>query len=42
MIKASARPHRVLLSPASIAAMAAIFLLMGMIVGGYGPLLEHL
>jgi len=22
--------------------MAAIFLLMGMIVGGYGPLLEHL
>jgi FHS family glucose/mannose:H+ symporter-like MFS transporter len=42
LIDTSIRPQRVLLSPTSIAAMAAIFLLMGMVVGGYGPLLEHL
>src|SRR2546430_5763224 len=41
-MRTSVQPHRILLSPASIAAMAAIFLLMGMVVGGYGPLLEHL
>src|SRR5437899_10360936 len=33
---------RVVLSRASIAGIAATFLLMGMIVAGYGPLLEHL
>jgi MFS transporter, FHS family, glucose/mannose:H+ symporter len=42
LVKTSRRPERVLLSPTSIAAMAAIFLLMGIVVGGYGPLLEHL
>src|SRR3989475_3628404 len=33
---------RVALSRGSIAGIAATFLLMGMIVAGYGPLLEHL
>src|SRR5207244_3556123 len=33
---------RVVLSRASIAGIATTFLLMGMIVAGYGPLLEHL
>jgi hypothetical protein len=42
LIEAAIRPRRVLLSPASVAAMAAIFLLMGMVVGGYGPLLDQL
>jgi fucose permease len=42
LIKTSMRPDRVLLSPRSIAAMAAIFLLMGIVLGGYGPLLVHL
>ena len=31
-----------MLPPVSIAAMAVTFLLMGIVVGGYGPLLEHL
>src|SRR5690348_12620709 len=33
---------RVVLSPRSIAAIAGSFLLMGLVVSGYGPLLEHL
>ncbi len=36
------RAHRVVLTPPAIAAMASIFILMGLVVGGYGPLLEHL
>src|SRR5205809_4187868 len=36
------RPVQVRLTMPAIAAIAATFLLMGMIVGGYGPLLEHL
>jgi FHS family glucose/mannose:H+ symporter-like MFS transporter len=36
------RRDRVTLPPTSIAAMAVAFLLMGMVVAGYGPLLEHL
>jgi MFS transporter, FHS family, glucose/mannose:H+ symporter len=42
LITTTLRPDRVRLSPTSIAAMAAIFLFMGMVVGGYGPLLEQL
>ncbi len=36
------RSKQVRLSAPAIAAIAATFLLMGMIVAGYGPLLEHL
>ena len=36
------RPGRVVLSRGAIAAVAAAFLLMGMVVASYGPLLEHL
>lgn len=33
---------RVVLSPTAVITIAAIFLLLGMVVGAYGPLLEHL
>jgi fucose permease len=36
------RDRRVLLSKTALAGVAACFLLMGAVVGGYGPLLEHL
>lgn len=36
------RPERVLLSRAAIAAIGGAYLLMGLIVSSYGPLLEHL
>jgi MFS transporter, FHS family, glucose/mannose:H+ symporter len=36
------RPDRVLLSQAAIAAIGGAYLLMGLIVSSYGPLLEHL
>jgi fucose permease len=40
-VKPSA-PDRVLLSRTAIASIGAIFLLMGLVVAAYGPLLEHL
>src|ERR1700757_1076605 len=36
------RPDRVLLSRAPIAAIGGAYLLMGLVVSSYGPLLEHL
>jgi FHS family glucose/mannose:H+ symporter-like MFS transporter len=36
------RPDRVLLSRAAIVAIGGVYLLMGLIVSSYGPLLEHL
>ena len=42
MIETSRRPDRVVLAPTAVAAIAATFVLMGLIVGAYGPLLEHL
>jgi MFS transporter, FHS family, glucose/mannose:H+ symporter len=36
------RSDRVLLSPPALVAIAAIYLLLGMVVGAFGPLLEHL
>src|SRR6266566_5545385 len=42
LIETSRRPDRVVLAPAAVAAIAATFVLMGLIVGAYGPLLEHL
>jgi fucose permease len=42
LIATSRRPDRVLLTAPAIGAIAVTFLLMGMIVAGYGPLLEHL
>jgi MFS transporter, FHS family, glucose/mannose:H+ symporter len=42
LIATSARTDRVLLAAPAIGAIAVTFLLMGMIVAGYGPLLEHL
>ena len=36
------RPHRVVLSRPAIAAIGATYLLMGLVVSSYGPLLEHL
>jgi len=42
LIETSRRPDRVVLAPTAVAAIAATFVLMGLIVGAYGPLLEHL
>jgi MFS transporter, FHS family, glucose/mannose:H+ symporter len=42
LIATSTRTDRVLLAAPAIGAIAVTFLLMGMIVAGYGPLLEHL
>ena len=42
MIESSMRPDRVLLSRAPIAAIGGAYLLMGLVVSSYGPLLEHL
>lgn len=42
MIKTSMRRDPVVLPPYSIAVLAVVFLLMGLVVAGYGPLLEHL
>jgi fucose permease len=42
LIETSTGQERLVLTARAIAAMSAIFLLMGMVVGGYGPLLEHL
>lgn len=36
------RSDRVLLSPAALVAIGGTFLLLGMVVGAFGPLLEHL
>lgn len=36
------RPGRVVLSPPALVAIAGTFLLLGMVVGAFGPLLEHL
>src|SRR5438128_12061980 len=35
-------PHRVVLTRTSIVAIGLTFLLMGLVVSAYGPLLEHL
>src|SRR5437879_9582439 len=36
------RPDRVFLDRRAIVSIGGTFLLMGLVVGGYGPLLEHL
>jgi MFS transporter, FHS family, glucose/mannose:H+ symporter len=36
------RSDRILLSPPALVAIAATYLLLGMVVGAFGPLLEHL
>jgi fucose permease len=42
MIESTPRSDRVLLSAPALIAIAATFLLLGMVVGAFGPLLEHL
>src|SRR4029077_14456033 len=36
------RSDRILLSPPALVAIAATYLLLGIVVGAFGPLLEHL
>ena len=42
MIQTNIRPQRVVITPAAIGGIAAAFLLMGVVVSSYGPLLEYL
>ena len=42
MIETTIRPQRIAVTPVAIGGIAAAFLLMGLVVSAYGPLLEHL